>query len=275
MHPEMAAFVSHVLFDGAYRLARHAVAPEHVLGGRPPLPVEVISVSGDTEPAARLGDAARGKQENGRRGGPVVRARPTARGGAGLETDLNDPRYRERLPAEVRGDLPAHGFANCAEAQAVVRTLEHLARQPESNRWQVAVSALYPAQVQLIRNLVQQSAALKDIPFKLLIDEPWAFRSRECQVMLLSLTRSHSHRAVTFGEGPHLFGLALTRARAQLILFGDLGTLQRRCQWDGPVDHLDADAAGRERDFLQRLLQSIPGDGAQPRCLQPREGQCS
>ncbi|MBL8796844.1 MAG: hypothetical protein JNM56_23285, partial [Planctomycetia bacterium] len=254
MHPEIAAFVSRLLFDGAYRLKRPTPAPAsaHAL--------EFIAVTCDTEAAVRLGEATRARQENGRRGATVTRPRPT-RGGAGLETDLTDARHRERLPVELRGDVPLQGFANQAEAQAVVRVLEHLARQPDSQGGQVGVTALYPAQVQLIRNLVRQSPFLKDLPFALHIDEPWAFRGRECQVMLVSLTRSHSHRAVTFGEGPHLFGLALTRARSRLILLGDVGCLQRRCQWDGPVDHLDHDAAGRERDFLHRLLQAWPGDG--------------
>src|SRR5438309_11842006 len=47
---------------------------------------------------------------------------------AGLEVDMADVSQRDRLPSEVRSALKAtEGFANYAEAQAVVRALTRLA----------------------------------------------------------------------------------------------------------------------------------------------------
>src|SRR5262249_59831776 len=90
---------------------------------------------------------------------------------------------------------------------------------------------------------------------------PDALRQRECLVLLLSLTRSHTHRAVALGEDPDWLPLALTRPRGRLLLFGDVGTLARRAEWLGAVDHLDEMAAGREREVVLRLLDHFEGRG--------------
>src|SRR5205814_82748 len=92
----------------------------------------------------------------------------------------------------------------------------------------VGVVALYAAQAELIRCLVRQTPELGGVPFDVKIGVPADFHERECLVVLLSLTRSHSHRAVPLGDGPQAVTLALTRARAHLLLFGDPSTLVRR-----------------------------------------------
>ena len=88
---------------------------------------------------------------------------------------------------------------------------------------------------------------------------PSAFREQEHDTVVVSLTRSHAHRAVTFGEGPALLAVALTRARRQLVLFGDAGTLARRAQWTGAVEPLDEAGAAWERDIAGRLLEHLHG----------------
>ena len=65
-------------------------------------------------------------------------------------------------------------------------------------------------------------------PLPIEFGTPDVFREREFPIVLLSLTRSPAHRAVSFGEDPRMLELALTRARARLILFGDAGALARR-----------------------------------------------
>src|SRR5260370_36179614 len=84
---------------------------------------------------------------------------------------------------------------------------------------------------------------------------PAAFRQRECPVMLVSLTRSHTHRAVTFGDSPQTLALALTRARDRLLLFGDPGTLVRRSQWLGRLGHMDEAAAARVRGLVAQRVR--------------------
>jgi hypothetical protein len=58
--------------------------------------------------------------------------------------------------------------------------------------------------------------------------------------------------------------LALTRAADRLLVFGDPGTLSRRAQWGGPLDHLDEAAAARERGLVGRLLACAVGPAAAP-----------
>jgi hypothetical protein len=245
----------------------------------------------------------RGEAEGRLRGGGTATVAPRqrqSRGGAGLEMDLADRRI-DSLPAELRAGLPAQGLVNYLEAQAVVRTLEALAADPaflartvawerrvpvcdhsgtgcdghgpaHAHRPALAVVALYPAQVELIRRLITRSPALASFGPALEVGLPSAFRQRECLAALVSLTRSHTHRAVTYGEGPHALTLALTRAAERLVLFGDPGTLARRAQWGGPLDHLDETAAARERAVASRLVQYIHDPETPSRAFRLREG---
>jgi hypothetical protein len=182
--------------------------------------------------------------------------------------------HADRLPGEFRAALPRHGLVNYVEAAAVVRGLEKVVAALPDGASPPAVVALYPAQAELIRLLLGRSRAFagRRAP---VVDVPAAFREREFDTVLVSLTRSHAHRAVTFGEGPEFLALALTRARLRLVLFGDAGTLARRAQWAGPVDHLDEAAAGHERDVVARLLEYVHGRGRHREAFAVREGSSS
>jgi superfamily I DNA and/or RNA helicase len=190
-----------------------------------------------------------------------------ARGGAGLELDLTDFRQADRLPAEVRPVLPRTGYVNYLEAQAVVRVLARLAAEGASGCQppRVAVLALYEPQAALIRRL---AGTLPSAPT---VTVPAALRQSEADVVVVSLTRSHTHRAVPYGEGPADLSLAISRARRRLILVGDPGTLARRAQWEGPLDHLDAGAAELERELIARLVGYLQGRGRVPHSFRLRE----
>jgi hypothetical protein len=194
------------------------------------------------------------------------------KGGAGLELDLTDPRNRERLPPEIRTRLPSQGFVNYPEGQAVVQGLATVAAEIANGRAgpRIAVLALYPAQVELIRQLIQQSPLLADLDVEVVT--PNCYRQREADVVLLSLTRSHSHRPVAFGDGPRALALALTRARSKLVLFGDPGTLMRRSQWDGPLEHLNETTAALERTLIARLVRHLEPPAGASRTSRPSQG---
>jgi hypothetical protein len=227
-----------------------------------------------------------------RRGGGMAtatRQRPV-KGGAGLETDLGEPRRPDALPNELRDALPAQGLVNYLEARAVVNELEMLVTDAgfctEVERWRqlanghkkgpaIGVIALYSAQAELIRHLVARVPVLCVCPLTIEIGTPDQFQQRECVAALVSLTRSHLHRPVSFGDGPPAFSLALTRARARLLLFGDPGTLARRSQCFEPVDHLDPAAAARERSLIANLVASINGHGDRPAITRQRQGSAT
>lgn len=168
--------------------------------------------------------------------------RPSRVGGAGYEIDLSDSRQRSALPADLT-DLPGMGFVNLPEAQAIVRYLEPLAGPA------IAVTSPFPAQVAVLRKLFARSARLSNVR----VLDPGDGTRQECELLAVSLTRSHVARAVTFGETPAVLAGLLARARKKVLFAGDPGTLARRLQWDGPVDHLDAAEAARERGWVAAL----------------------
>ena len=194
---------------------------------------------------------------------PAPRKAEWPREGAGLEQDLAAGRHGDRVPSELRAELPRKGLVNFLEAQALIRRLERWAQAPAelgsngSATPSVLVLALYEAQAEMLRRLTARSPILQGRSFALEISVPGQTRQRECDVLVLSLTRSHAHRCVPYGEDVADLAMALTRARQRVLVFGDLGTLYKRTQWQGPLDHLDAPEAHLEGLHLSRLLQQI------------------
>jgi hypothetical protein len=295
MQPALAGWLSETLYEGAY----HCEELSECNSSAHPA-VEFVAVPALNGPAE---SRRRGDEEGRRRGGGIATVAPRLRpvkGGAGLEMDLADVRRVVQLPAELRACLPGHGLINVPEAQAIVQTLETLAGDPAFQAavaaWQrrhatvcdqanprhagrqhghhpaVAVMALYPSQVELLRRLIQRAPLLASGPFDIQIGLPSLFRQRECLTALISLTRSHTHRAVTYGDHPRQLLQALTRARSRLFLFGDPGTLARRSQWQGPVDHLDEVTAGRERYLIGRLVGALHESGPTSQSFRLHEG---
>jgi hypothetical protein len=308
--PLLDCFLSDLLFAGGYRChdggGRLRPAGARLPGGERP-PVEFVAV-----PPLREAHEARrpNEPEHAWASGGAVTVAPrlrSAKGGAGLELDLADTRRPEQMPAELRQALPAQGLVNYLEALAVVRALEALASDPafqaSGEDWQrrvavrehpgevgdprgrtptagagrghcptIAVMALYPAQAELIGLLIRRAPALSSCRMTIEVGLPSAFHQRECLAALVSLTRSHTHRAVPYGDSPQALAQTLTRAAARLILFGDPGTLARRSQWQGALDHLDEAAAQRERILVSQLISYIQGHGPHPRAFRLHPG---
>ena len=93
--------------------------------------------------------------------------------------------------------------------------------------------------------------------------DPAEIATKECDLVAVSLTRSHVARAVSFGDNPSVLAGLLARARKKVLFAGDPGTLARRLQWEGPVDHLGATEAARERAWVAALADC-------PRVAAPR-----
>ncbi|MFO0881601.1 MAG: AAA domain-containing protein, partial [Gemmataceae bacterium] len=211
----------------------------------------------------------------------------TARGGAGLELDLAESRRTEILPADLHPLLPPNGVVNYQEACALVQTLEAMVADPafrsDCLAWQtrhgaeprsrfrglaVAILSAFPTQVQLLRMLVQRSSALAASGIRVEVGTPREMAQREVFAALISLTRSHANRAVPFSEHPRDLVLALTRASGHLVVLGDPGTLNRRSQWFGVLDHLDDIAGPLEQALIGQLLLSL--QGSEPPARAPR-----
>lgn len=196
------------------------------------------------------------------------------RTGAGLELDLAEARDRARLPAELLAHPPERGFVNYAEAQAVVRVIRDMLAAKGNSRPAptLGVLALYAAQAELVRRLLARDPVLAERCRDLKVEGPSGACHVECSVLLVSLTRSHASRAVSFGEHPRALVQALTRASERVILFGDPGTLCRRHQWEGTVDHLDAAGSARERVLIGNIARYLQGRGPLAHAFSLREG---
>jgi hypothetical protein len=308
LDPPLARFLSDLLFAGMYQPCQTASKESTA---RPPVEFVAVPAftSGEGRQRADEGrhtshEAASLHHDRGQAAVSVRAPRLRAvKGGAGLEAELADDRPLVHLPSEVRACLPRQGLVNYLEAVALVKHLEALVgdentrlacarwRQrrhwpceqgcstpaacdcpPPSNTPTLAVIALYPAQVELLRHLIQQTHALNRGDIAIEVGPPSAFCHRECLFALVSLTRSHSHRAVSYGEHPHALPQALTRAASGLILFGDPGTLARRSQWHGPLDHLDESSAQRESNAIGQLVQYLQGHGPHSAVFHVQEG---
>ncbi|HEY7426584.1 MAG TPA: AAA domain-containing protein [Gemmataceae bacterium] len=310
LNPPLARFLSDLLFGGACEPAPTAVdtafaRPPVEFVAVPSLAVGEGRHRAEAEEHRNGGEHAHPYSEHGQTAVSVRAPRLRAvKGGAGLELDLTDDRPLEQLPAELRAVLPREGLVNYLEARALVKRLESLvhdsAFRAACERWQqrqewlcehgcasssaacgcpfpdagpaVAVMALYPAQVELLRHLIQQTPTLAQSLVPIEVGLPSAFHQRECLLALVSLTRSHTHRAVSYGDHPHVLTQALTRAASGLLLFGDPGTLARRSQWHGALDHLDESAAQREGRLVGQLVQYLQGHGPHPSVFHIQEG---
>ncbi len=137
---------------------------------------------------------------------------------------------------------------NLAEAHAVSDILSKYS--PSES---VIVTATSSEQVTLMRRLAPRPVRAPVQFYRL---EELA--DRECDVLIISLTRSHVSRTVTYGNDPASLIQAMTRVRRRIVLVGDPGTLARRAQWEGAVDHLDEVSGERERTWVKALLQHVP-----------------
>jgi hypothetical protein len=281
MQPDLALFLSHLLFDGQYQIGQprngELRAPLNGAARWGPS-VEFVPVAAQTTDNEIHSEARRDTvSKRSSKPTPVLPAAPEKC--AGLEISLADPVQRNTLPEPFRAGLPRGGFVNMSEGRAVVLALESLIHSPAfrdgargGGRPKVGVVALYSGQVELIRRLINQSPTLSAADVDFPVADPEAFRDDECSVMLLSLTRSPGHRVASLGEGPHRLIWCLTRATDKVLIFGDPGALRRRCQWDGPVESLDHVSSRREREILARLVQYLNGTGPYPHAFHLREG---
>jgi hypothetical protein len=275
-HPELASFLSASLFNQSVSALPATDAA-----------VRFISVPGFSERDDRQ------RERSGTRGGAgfeadlaqsssADRLSPELRGSLPRQGLINHPEARaavstlESLLSDAAFRSEAAGwqqrFSNAACGR--VNTSESCQGQTPAHAPEIVLTALYESQVRLLRLLVSQSATLRQagltqigegrfrlpgsVSLDIAVESPPGLRQRECMALVLSLTRSHSHRAVAFGEQPGWLPLALTRPCGRLLLLGDPATLARRTQWRGAVDHLDETAGERERELIDGLLRTLP-----------------
>lgn len=119
----------------------------------------------------------------------------------------------------------AGGAVNPQEANAVVQTLAHLVIE-QSYKGTVGVVSPFRAQANLIRQLVSRNPQLEQrlISAEFLVDTVHKFQGDERDVMVFSpvISNGISPGAIGFlRNNGNLFNVAITRARALLLVVGD------------------------------------------------------
>src|SRR6266542_1063982 len=140
---------------------------------------------------------------------------------------------------------------NPGEAELVaaeVARLLALGLAPEA----IAVISPYDAQVQRLRQLLAA-----EVERGLEVDTVDGFQGREKEAVIVSLVRSNDAGEVGFLADVRRMNVALTRARAKLVVVGDGATVSRHPFYEAFLRH--AETTGAWRSARQRAAS--PGGG--------------
>jgi hypothetical protein len=239
MRPELAEFLNRLSLGETYRVRPTAVSV--------PI-VEFLPVTRRSE------SLPNGHVKRGGHSPP--------RGGAGLEIDLSDPHQRDSLPAELRPIVSGTGVVNLDEADAILELLKRLIATITAGRpASLGVIPLYADQAAVIRHrLMRQASDFQRPGVTITVASPLEFRPTDCDLAIVGLTRSHRTHAVPFGDDPQALVRAISRARRQIWIVGDPGTLARRAVWEGSLPHRDDESCRRERAVAAELARRFPPD---------------
>ena len=153
-----------------------------------------------------------------------------------------DPRFAPDLPMEFI-DTAGCGFlevaipesrstANPKEAQFLLQRLAQLlepydSTEPQQAPLTIGVIAPYRAQINYLKDAIEDSAALNDLLLqrRLSVGTVDSFQGQERDIIAISLTRSNKHGEIGFLSDIRRMNVGMTRARRKLILVGDSSTL--------------------------------------------------
>jgi hypothetical protein len=178
--------------------------------------------------------------------GGALRAHPSVAerslDGAPLEViDTSGRGFEEETPEGSESKL------NTGEAALVAAEVRALARRGVAAA-DVAVISPYDAQVQRLRDLLAP-----EVEAGLEVDTVDGFQGREKEAVVVSLVRANAEGEVGFLADVRRMNVAITRARAKLVVVGDGATVARHPFYERYLRH--AEAAGAWRSAWER------GDG--------------
>jgi ATP-dependent RNA/DNA helicase IGHMBP2 len=175
--------------------------------------------------------------------GGALRAHPSVRDraldGAPLEVvDTSGCGFEEETPPG------SDSKQNAGEAELVAAEVARLVSAGLSAA-EIAVISPYDAQVQRIRHLLAA-----EVDRGLEVDTVDGFQGREKEAVIVSLVRSNDAGEVGFLADVRRMNVALTRARAKLVVVGDGATVSRHPFYERFLRH--AEAAGAWRSAWER-----------------------
>jgi ATP-dependent RNA/DNA helicase IGHMBP2 len=153
-----------------------------------------------------------------------------------------DPRFAPDLPMEfidtagcgfLEGAIPeSRSTANPKEAHLLLQRLAQLlepydSTEPQQAPLTIGVIAPYRAQINYLKDAIEDSAALNDLLLqrRLSVGTVDSFQGQERDIIAISLTRSNTQGEIGFLSDIRRMNVGMTRARRKLLLVGDSSTL--------------------------------------------------
>jgi len=149
------------------------------------------------------------------------------------------PTYREQFVGESFGRI------NRAEAEMTLDTLqryfERIGKQRLlDERIDVGIISPYRAQVQLLRRLLMKREYFKPFRRAISVNTVDGFQGQERDVIVISLVRSNDEGQIGFLRDLRRMNVAITRARHQFILVGNLSLLRTCTPYRTLLDYISA-----------------------------------
>ncbi len=121
---------------------------------------------------------------------------------------------------------------NMDEAVFLLRHLTHTVSQLQAyykpeHFPEIAVISPYKQQIQILKDLVENSPELTAIKSSLSVNTIDSFQGQERDLVYISLTRSNAAGVIGFLADIRRMNVAMTRARKKLVVVGDSATLSR------------------------------------------------
>ena len=104
----------------------------------------------------------------------------------------------------------------------------------------VGIIAPYKAQVEKIKDFVQQSLAFDAIRENIVVNTVDAFQGQERDVIYISLTRSNEKSEIGFLKEYRRMNVAMTRAKTRLVVIGDSATIGKDQFYNAVIDYVQS-----------------------------------
>jgi hypothetical protein len=202
MHPSIAAFPSAIFYDGLL------ATPDSLATQRQfPMCLQELFPAKDKELAVRLLNV--GGRSNERRGS-LSSLTQTSFGSTGAIEEQTS-------------------YLNEAEAEQVVSLLKNILNAQDPAVKSIGIISPYTAQVQLLQSVIRDDAPLQNSlesqGIELEIKSVDGYQGRERDVIIFSAVRSNRQGKIGFLSDWRRMNVALTRAKAALLVVGDFETL--------------------------------------------------
>jgi len=160
-----------------------------------------------------------------------------------------------------------HGFTNHDEAefitQTILSTFAHTFLTRSDVEVTVGIISFYKDQVKLLKEQLARIPALNNSRLNIKVATVDGFQGSECDIIILSCVRSHSHSRSRDGQRRNTVGflndfrrvnVALTRAKCSLWIVGNAEVLNTSELWRKLIHHMDKHRVIRHGDEFRDLF---------------------